>query len=704
MLYERDPHGATQSEPLPDDDALLVRRTSAFVAFLALFLGLTPLVAAEQARASDTVTRWEHFSESSECSDPYTKTPYMPRSGYLGDSRAILGPFGTYFGRTIEEVRDRQVTWVVPYSGGQTIKVHKAALPAFQRVAESLEEHAEWGRIYWISSVGGFYPRTISGSYQLSRHGLGIAIDINPSQNPHRSDKLVTNMPTWFVDAWRDAGFCWGGDWKYSKDAMHFSWIGPGSDPGYAAINPIPPRTTKRSFGAPVDTTSTVFAPVTDRYALMLGDATGNAAPDVVGLRPHPDGAVMDIASSTRYYDYCSVERWFIPDSSVLGGDEYMLADTNGDSRQDLVALSIGGSSVSATVATRRGDFEDVLTRGTGLPTDLVASTAADFNGDHIADIWAVSSDGSLRVYAGPDWTQTIHSSVLPSGAPHRIAAGDRDAGDVPELFAIYDAGSARVEVLSLDGTWSIAQSLLLAGPAPDFEVIAAYDFDGDGRSDFETLEEDGQMTAYVGNTPTGRGATSWFVRPDPDCEDRIPLDFEGRFFDDDQSVHQNGIEFIAVKGITVGCNPPFNDMFCPTDTLTRAQAATFVARAFGLPLSSTDYFTDDSGHVLEGAINRVAEAGITQGCNPPANTRFCPQRGMTRAEFAGFLARALSLPASNVDYFTDDDGHILEGAINRLAAAGITQGCNPPENDRFCPSDRLTRAEAATFFKRALG
>jgi hypothetical protein len=51
-----------------------------------------------------------------------------------------------------------------------------------------------------------------------------------------------------------------------------------------------------------------------------------------------------------------------------------------------------------------------------------------------------------------------------------------------------------------------------------------------------------------------------------------------------------------------------------------------------------------------------------------------------------------------------DDEGHILEGAINRLAEAGITKGCNPPVNNRFCPHNLLTRAETATFLTRALG
>ena len=180
-------------------------------------------------------------------------------------------------------------------------------------------------------------------------------------------------------------------------------------------------------------------------------------------------------------------------------------------------------------------------------------------------------------------------------------------------------------------------------------------------------------------------------------------LTVNGRFIDDNGHPLENGIEAIARAGITFGCNPPANDRYCPDETMTRAQAAAFVARALSLPDTDDDFFSDDNGHALESAINRLAEAEITLGCNPPANDRFCPNRGLTRAEFAAFLARAYELPETGSDRFVDDEGHVLEGAINRIAVEGWTFGCNPPTNNRYCPNDRLTRAQSAGFVRRAL-
>ncbi len=68
----------------------------------------------------------------------------------------------------------------------------------------------------------------------------------------------------------------------------------------------------------------------------------------------------------------------------------------------------------------------------------------------------------------------------------------------------------------------------------------------------------------------------------------------------------------------------------------------------------------------------------------------------------AAFLNRALHLPATNTDYFIDDDGTLFENDINRLAAAGITKGCNPPVNDKFCPVDTVTRGQMAAFLHRS--
>jgi hypothetical protein len=72
----------------------------------------------------------------------------------------------------------------------------------------------------------------------------------------------------------------------------------------------------------------------------------------------------------------------------------------------------------------------------------------------------------------------------------------------------------------------------------------------------------------------------------------------------------------------------------------------------------------------------------------------------------ATLLVRAFpdQVPDSAPNAFSDDNDSVHENDINRIAAGGITKGCNPPQNTQYCPREQVTRAQMATFLLRALG
>jgi hypothetical protein len=172
-------------------------------------------------------------------------------------------------------------------------------------------------------------------------------------------------------------------------------------------------------------------------------------------------------------------------------------------------------------------------------------------------------------------------------------------------------------------------------------------------------------------------------------------------------SSHINDILAISEAGITRGCNPPANTRFCPKDPVTREQMAAFMVRALGLTrTSSAGNFRDvSSSSTFAADINRLATAGITRGCNPPANDRFCPKDRVSRQEMAAFIVRAESLSrTSSAGNFSDvSSSNTFSRDINRLATAGVTRGCNPPSNTRFCPRDAVTREQMASFIRRGM-
>ncbi|MEV4280611.1 M15 family metallopeptidase [Actinoplanes xinjiangensis] len=86
----------------------------------------------------------------------------------------------------------------------------------------------------------GYECRFVAGTTRWSQHSYGLAIDINPRQNPMiRGDYLdPPNSRTWLarehywpgmmhedgaVPAFTAEGFYWGGRWKTLLDYMHFS-------------------------------------------------------------------------------------------------------------------------------------------------------------------------------------------------------------------------------------------------------------------------------------------------------------------------------------------------------------------------------------------------------------------------------------------------------------------------------------------------
>ena len=138
-----------------------------------------------------------------------------------------------------------------------------------------------------------------------------------------------------------------------------------------------------------------------------------------------------------------------------------------------------------------------------------------------------------------------------------------------------------------------------------------------------------------------------WLVRV-LDGADPNPLG-ASRFVDvDAQQWWAPFVERLFDLRVTVGCaTEPAR--FCPDDAVTRAQMATFLQRAFDLEPAPAAGFTDVSGGSHAANIDALAAAGITVGCSRDP-LQYCPARSVTRAQMATFLARALGLielPAS---------------------------------------------------------
>ena len=189
----------------------------------------------------------------------------------------------------------------------------------------------------------------------------------------------------------------------------------------------------------------------------------------------------------------------------------------------------------------------------------------------------------------------------------------------------------------------------------------------------------------------------------DDDSDDDSADDY---FTDDDSNTHEANINFIAAVGITKGCSRQ-QAHYCPHSRVTRAQTTSFIARALKLQPpadASTAAFSDIADSPHRDSIRVVALAGIMPGCDSDGEY-FCPQHTVTRAEMASLLARAFNLPTppqQTANAFRDIADSPHRDSIRAVAAAGVTLGCDS-DGEYFCPQRTVTRAEMASFLARAL-
>ncbi|MCC5947079.1 MAG: S-layer homology domain-containing protein [Nitriliruptoraceae bacterium] len=211
---------------------------------------------------------------------------------------------------------------------------------------------------------------------------------------------------------------------------------------------------------------------------------------------------------------------------------------------------------------------------------------------------------------------------------------------------------------------------------------------------------------AQLGSELRPLGPLPQLPAPEPEpAPDPEPTPWTRTFTDvASSSSHRTDIHILAANGITDGCGPWSSHTFCPDRAVTRAEMASFITRSAGLRTHTTTRFVDvrpGTSHVP--GISAIDRAGYTNGCGPASHNTYCPDRPVTRAETATFLARVLDLPRDGVSTFSDvprTSSHT--GGIDAIARAGLTNGCGAPSRNTFCPDRPVTRAEMASFLVRA--
>ncbi len=152
---------------------------------------------------------------------------------------------------------------------------------------------------------------------------------------------------------------------------------------------------------------------------------------------------------------------------------------------------------------------------------------------------------------------------------------------------------------------------------------------------------------------------------------------------------------------VALGCISGYPDgTFRPDHTITRAEFATVLVKAFRFEQKGGKVFNDTAAHWAKGYIAAAADNGVVNGYD---NGSFGPDDLITREQMAVMIVKAARLSPTAVKTSFADSGHISGWAGEALSAAahnGIIGGY--PDNT-VRPQGSATRAEAVTVMVNAL-
>lgn len=262
----------------------------------------------------------------------------------------------------------------------------------------------------------------------------------------------------------------------------------------------------------------------------------------------------------------------------------------------------------------------------------------------------------------------------------------------LPEEVVRVEAGTARFLLLNIDRSESVAFTYTVTAPA----VAGTYAFSG-------IIDDADRVAGTVGGDsevvvrPTGE-----CLRGSSDADPSVAPSRGARFCDVAAGAYYAAPVAQLHSGGVFG-GTLCKDGLCPSEPVDRETMAVWVVRLLDgqdpQPATRSRFDDVDPASFHARFIERLAELDVTRGCGDGSG--FCPERSVSRAQMAVFLSRAYGLADGSDPGFADvPDDAWYAADVAKLAASGITMGCG--DGTRFCPDLDTTRGQMVTFLHRA--
>lgn len=139
---------------------------------------------------------------------------------------------------------------------------------------------------------------------------------------------------------------------------------------------------------------------------------------------------------------------------------------------------------------------------------------------------------------------------------------------------------------------------------------------------------------------------------------------------------------------------------FKPDQGISRAEFASILVKALKLEQKQGKVFEDTAGHWAKDAIATAAAYGIVNGYS---DTSFGPDDSITREQMAVMIVKAAKLAETKEGKAFADGNKVSSWASNAVATASQNKIINGYSDNSFRPQNNASRAEAATVIINAL-